>query len=102
MKEVPGYKELGRILDLAYKQSALEKGVERHGQKDEPWHKQPIIRHQKAYGVGFALGQSAKKMEESMAMDKEAALREILGAIVYAAGAYYFIEKERDAVREES
>jgi hypothetical protein len=65
----PGYEDLDRILALALEQAANGKGKERHGRKGETWDKQPIIRHQRAYGIGGVLFQAAKKMEEAMEMD---------------------------------
>jgi hypothetical protein len=89
----PGYEELDRILELAFEQAANGKGNDRHGRKGEAWHEQPIIRHQKAYGIGGALFQAAKKMEEAMEMaDSSRARFELLGAIVYIAAAYRFLE----------
>jgi hypothetical protein len=89
----PGYEDLDRILALALEQAANGKGKERHGRKGETWDKQPIIRHQRAYGIGGVLFQAAKKMEEAMEMeDSRRARFELLGAIVYIAAAYLFLE----------
>lgn len=94
--DVRGYEDLRKILDLAYKQAAIGKGKERHGVKGEDWTRQPILRHQKAYGIGFALGQAAKKMEEAMALPPDRAKFELLGAIVYVAAAYRFLEEQNE------
>jgi hypothetical protein len=46
-------------------------------------------------GSGFALGQAIKKMEESQRLpNKEAAIQELLGAIVYIAGAIIYLEED--------
>ena len=95
-RDVEGYEDLDRILDEAYKQAANGKGKERHGVKGENWSNQPIIRHQKAYGAGFALGQCSKKLEESMALPIDKAKFELLGAIVYVAAAYRFLELQEE------
>lgn len=97
-QQVPGYEDLDRILRLAYEQAATGKGKDRHGVKGERWSRQPIIRHQLAFGPGFALGQAAKKMEEAQYLEPEAAKFELLGAIVYIAAAYRFFEVRDDAV----
>lgn len=100
-EDVSGYEDLRRILNMAYDQAARGKGKERHGVKGEVWSRQPIIRHQLAFGPGFALGQAAKKMEEAQFLDSEAAKFEILGAIVYAAAAIRFFEVKDDALCKE-
>jgi hypothetical protein len=47
-------------------------------------------------GDGFALGQAIKKIQESQRLPHEAAEKELLGAIVYVAGAVVHLRKERD------
>lgn len=89
----PGYESLECVLREAYEQAAVGKGNERHA-RGEPFHRQPIIRLCELYGIGFALGQAAKKMEESQRMAREAAKRELLGAINYIAGAIIYLERE--------
>lgn len=88
----PGYEGLARVLEAAFNQAAHGKGDERHA-NGKPFDEQPIMKLQELYGPGFALGQVAKKAEESQRMDKDDAIRELLGAIVYTAGAILHIDK---------
>lgn len=83
---VEGYEQLAAVLQDAYDQAAKGKGAARHG-TSKPFHEQPMQDLIRLYGPGFALGQAGKKMQESQRMDRDAAERELLGAIVYIAGA---------------
>ena len=76
----------------AYDQASSGKGQERHGQ-DLPFTKQPMQLIQDLCGEGFALGQAMKKMQESQRLPHDAAIRELLGAINYIAGAIIHKEK---------
>jgi len=89
------YVSLSKVLRRAYDQAAVGKGAERHA-KDLPFTEQPMQRLQELYGVGFALGQAGKKMQESMRLPHYAAIRELLGAINYIAGAVIYMEKENN------
>lgn len=93
--EDPRYTELVSVLRRAYLQASAGKGAERHAQ-DLPFTEQPMQKLIQLYGVGFAMGQAGKKMQEAMRMDTDAAVRELLGAIVYCAGAIIHLEKERN------
>ena len=75
-----------RFLQDALDQAQGGKGAERHG-NGLPFDAQPMQQLIGLYGEGFALGQAAKKLQEATRMDAEAAERELLGAIVYIAGA---------------
>lgn len=88
--DVPGYEHLADILTAAYNQSARGKGKERHANA-APWHEQrinTIPAQQKSIADGLAY-QVQKKTLEACDMaergDLDAAEREMLGAIVYAA-----------------
>lgn len=85
-----GYESLGIVFSKAMAQAAYGKGKERHA-NGEPFEEQKICKISKAVGVGFAVGQALKKAEEAMRLEKEAGLREILGAINYLAAAYIVI-----------
>lgn len=87
----PGYSDLRRILDAAFEQAASGKGKERHA-NGLPFNEQPMQDLIRAHGVGFATGQAAKKLQESHGLQKDAAIRELLGAIVYTAGAILSLE----------
>lgn len=86
------YSALLDILDEAYEQAASGKGKERHA-NGKPWSMQPICEIGRMVGVGFNTGQAIKKLQESSRMKPDAAIRELLGAIVYAASAAYLIRE---------
>lgn len=90
---VPGYEKLRDVLERAYNQASKGKGAERHG-KDLPFHLQPMQQIADMYGIGFMLGQVAKKIEEAQRLPNDRAINEILGAINYCAGAVIFLEKQ--------
>jgi hypothetical protein len=84
------YASLRRVLDAAYRQSAEGKGVQRHG-NGLPFDRQPIMENARRFGPGSPLGQASKKVEEAYNMhlrgEHEAAINELLGAIVYSCAA---------------
>jgi len=86
------YAELRRILDAAFEQSATGKGRERHA-TGEPWHKQPIVTIGRE-DRDFCTGQVREKCLEAKRLQKDAAVRELLGAIVYLAAEIYIRENE--------
>lgn len=86
------YLSLQAVLDEAFNQAAFGKGAERHAQS-KPFEEQPMQKLIELYGVGFALGQAGKKMQEAQRMDVEPAVRELLGAINYIAGVVVHLEK---------
>lgn len=91
--EANGYESLALVLRRAFQQAASGKGKERHGQ-DLPFDHQPMQQLCGLYGVGFALGQAAKKAQESQRLPHDRAVNELLGAINYLAGAIIAIEKQ--------
>lgn len=89
--EVPeSHAELFDILMRAFSQATSGKGKERHGKADD-FRDQPIMTIIREHGVGFATGQAAKKLGESHVLRElrgpQAAVDEILGAIVYSSAA---------------
>ena len=90
------YSELHRVLMMAYDQAANGKGKERHA-NDERFEDQPIMTIAKGHGMGYQTGQAAKKLQEAHKLltirGKDAAIREILGAINYAAAAILLLEQ---------
>lgn len=92
---VKGYEKLAAVLTSAYEQAAVGKGAERHA-NDLPFHEQPMQKIAARRGIGFILGQADKKSEEAQGMlgrgERDAAIRELLGAIVYLAGAVIFVQ----------
>ena len=93
--DVPGYESLRRTLDDAYEQAAHGKGAERHG-NGLPFDRQPMQHLISDHGLGFATGQAAKKASEALGMDHGAARRELLGAIVYLAGAIVWMDRQEE------
>jgi len=95
-----GYETLRDILDAAYKQASAGKGRERHA-NDKPFHDQPIMHIARKRGIGFPLGQADKKSEEAQGMIErgqvDAAIRELLGSIVYTAAAIMLLKERDDA-----
>jgi len=90
LTDEPGYERLRATLEAAYDQAARGKGAVRHG-NSLPFHEQPMQTIARQVGPGFILGQAMKKIGESAGLDKDAAIRELLGAIVYCAGAVIFL-----------
>lgn len=94
--EVDGYHDLQSILADAYAQSAHGKGKERHA-NEKPFDRQPIMEIGRMVGPGYAIGQLIKKAQEAMTMQGrdqyDAAERELLGTIVYAAAAVKLIRE---------
>lgn len=91
--DIPGYEKLAEVLRRAYEQSAIGKGAVRHA-NDKPFHLQPIAVGVQHFGVGGALFQAFKKMEEAQRMPVDAAVSELLGAIVYLSAAVNELERE--------
>ncbi len=88
----PGYESLANVLQRAYDQDAQGKGAERHA-NSLPFDKQPMQSLSTLLGDHTGLlYQAMKKIQESTRMDKDAAVRELLGAINYCAGAVIFLE----------
>ena len=98
LKEHP-YMVLRCILDEAYEQAAEGKGKERHA-GDKPFLRQPIMEIGRMVGEGYNLGQAMKKLQEAETLLRlegkgvEAAVRELLGAIVYTASAVILLREK--------
>jgi len=96
------YASLEQVLNRAYAQAALGKGKERHA-CDRPFEEQPMQTISQLLGSHTGLlYQAMKKIQESQRMDKDAAVRELLGAINYIAGAVIFIEAATPDLAESS
>lgn len=93
---VEGYALLRAVLDEAFDQSARGKGAERHA-NGRYFDQQPIMEIGRMVGPGFATGQVMKKAQEATSMaargESEAAVRELLGVIVYAASAVALVRE---------
>lgn len=94
---VEGYDSLRDVLTRAYAQAASGKGHERHAVA-KPFDQQPMQELISLYGAGFALGQAAKKAQESQRLPAGRDVSELLGAINYLAGAVIALERSRQPV----
>lgn len=96
MNENPNYSLLREVLERAYAQSESGKGKERHA-NDKAFERQPILEIGRMVGPGYEIGQAMKKGQEAFGMftrlDFDRAVNELLGTIVYAAGAIVLIEE---------
>lgn len=92
LNDYDDYQALRDVLDEAYEQAASGKGKDRHA-NGNAWLNQPIFEIGRMVGVGFNTGQAIKKLQESIRMKPNAAVRELLGAIVYAASAIQLIRE---------
>ncbi|HZZ06302.1 hypothetical protein [Paraburkholderia sp.] len=88
----PGYDSLASVLRRAFEQASKGKGAERHAQSS-PFEAQPMQTISELVGIGFTLGQAMKKAQEAQRLPHDAAIRELLGAINYIAGAVIFMER---------
>lgn len=89
----PGYEILAAVLQRAFSQAAHGKGKERHAQAGERFEDQMMQDMARRFGVGALLSQAFKKSEESQRLPLDRGVNELLGAIVYLAGAV--IARER-------
>lgn len=90
------YHDLAWVLAAAFHQAARGKGAERHGD-GRPFREQRMFTI--AEGMGTEAGlifQANKKSQESMAMERDAAIHELAGAVVYLAGAMLCRQSEED------
>lgn len=88
------YDSLEAILCEALEQASSGKGKERHS-TGNAFEDQPMQKLCDLYGIGFALGQAAKKSQESQRLPYERARAELLGAIVYTAGAIIAMDRHK-------
>lgn len=95
--DVVGYGSLRSVLERAYAQASSGKCHERHA-VGKPFDEQPMQHLIELYGVGFALGQAAKKAQESQRLPAGRDVAELLGAINYLCGAVIYVEKHRTPV----
>ena len=87
------YHALAAVLARAYEQAAKGKGAVRHAD-GRPFTEQPMQSISELLGTHEGLlYQAMKKIQESNRLEKEPAIRELLGAINYLAGAIIFLER---------
>lgn len=97
---VPGYASLATVLNAAYLQAATGKGADRHA-KGQPFDEQTMQVGADQFGVGSLLFQAFKKSEESQRLPHEAAVKELLGAINYLAGAVIALGRHEPKIGKE-
>lgn len=87
---LPGFEELGVVLDAALAQAQSGKGKQRHGSSGARWTDQKIhgIPDMQGHDGGLVY-QICKKAAEAEHMDDRARYHEALGVIVYAAALAY-------------
>jgi len=88
----PRYESLRHIMWRAYDHAAIGKGEIRHGD-DKPFEEQISGVITRLVGIGYPLGQSLKKYNESQRLEKEKAIAELFGAINYLYLAILELEK---------
>ncbi len=81
------YQSLHEVLESAYNQAAFGKGRERHASDAADTFEDQITCWMQRRGFDFCRGQAVKKIDESLRLEREAAIRELLGAINYIAAA---------------
>lgn len=98
------YHHLMHILKLAFDQSATGKGKARHASSpvgDRRWVDQPILTNSRQLGPAAPAFQVMKKAQEAVTMagnhNYDAAMAEMLGAIVYAAATYQLLSEMKAA-----
>lgn len=89
-----GYELLAGVLAEAFGQAAFGKGRERHA-CGEPFHHQVMAEGANRFGVGALLFQAFKKSEESQRLPYPRSRAELLGAIVYLAGAVIHLDRHQ-------
>lgn len=104
MMNAPGYEDLAAVLQRAYAQAANGKGKERHARHsharhNEPFSDQVMLEGARRFGTGALLYQAYKKADESQRLPTDRAVAELLGAIVYLAGAVIVIEEQAEVER---
>lgn len=92
------YETLRSVLIDALAQAATGKGAERHA-NGRAFEDQPMLDISRMVGIGGPAFQVMKKAQEACGMASRgefaAAERELLGAIVYAAGAVLLVREAR-------
>lgn len=71
---------------------------QRHGGDTVPFLEQPWVHLAETFGVGFLLGQAAKKLQEAESVKEgQDYINEVIGAIVYTCMALHFTRSEENA-----
>ena len=89
-----GYEKLETVFREALKQAASGKGKERHAIEGQPFENQVSCFIAREVGLGYPLGQAAKKILESKRLSKDKAIAELLGVINYLGMAIILLQEE--------
>ena len=87
------YNFMNIIFKWCYREASAGKGFKRHG-SNVPFQHQITYTIMNSQGVGFALGQAMKKLDESKRLPKKKKIKELIGAINYIVFAIFFIIRE--------
>jgi hypothetical protein len=86
------YATLARVCVMAMEQASAGKGKERHADGNLRFEEQDIVRDARFCGLAAPIFQVRKKAKEALRLPPEMAIQELLGCMVYAAGAIIAIE----------
>lgn len=103
-REIPDeYLALVNVFEDAARQAAFGKGKARHAEEGEAYEDQIICEVARRVGLGYPLGQAAKKIYESQRIGGERGVAELLGAINYIAAAVIVMrEGMENAIKAEA
>jgi hypothetical protein len=87
-----GYELIFEILKQILNDAQYGKGKERHSQ-GRLFNDQPMLALGRKVGPGFVLGQVMKKLDELETLDREAQIRELLGAGNYLVGTIKLLQE---------
>ena len=94
--EIPeGYEALAQVLKEALEQASIGKGKERHA-NDDAFKDQLMVYMANQIGIAGPVFQVVKKAVESCRLPYPANVKELLGAINYAAGAIISLKETHD------
>ena len=91
-----GYENLAAVCWEAIEQASSGKGKIRHADAKLAFDHQDIVRDAQYCGLAAPIFQIRKKAKESLRLVPEAAINELLGCIVYAAGAIIAISRNEN------
>ena len=96
----PGYESLCDVFSKAIARAATGKGKERHASPGEKFEDQFICRGTREEGHGAPRFQAIKKITEAKRLDKDAAIKELLDAMVYLAADVIVLSEELDITKK--
>lgn len=96
----PGYESLCDVFSKAIARAATGKGKERHASPGEKFEDQFICRGTREEGHGAPRFQAIKKITEAKRLDKDAAIKELLDAMVYLAADVIVLSEELEITKK--